>query len=108
GEEPWESGAEEGLAGSVPSKVAAFVESIRTKNLQDEVAGGVDSTLTAILGRTAAYESEGRFWEKVAGSKERWPKIDLAWLASPSRARGRSIGGRSWRRRRGRPPPPSP
>ncbi|PYQ02489.1 MAG: gfo/Idh/MocA family oxidoreductase [Acidobacteria bacterium] len=86
GEEPWESGAEEGLAGSVPRKVAAFVESIRTKNLQDEVAGGVDSTLTAILGRTAAYESEGRSWEKVAGSKERWPKIDLASLASPSRA----------------------
>jgi myo-inositol 2-dehydrogenase/D-chiro-inositol 1-dehydrogenase len=86
GEEPWESGAEEGLAGSVPRKVAAFVESIRTKNLQDEVAGGVDSTLTAILGRTAAYDSEERSWEKVAGSKERWPKIDLASLASPSRA----------------------
>ena len=86
GEEPWESGAEEGLAGSVTRKVAAFVDSIRTKNLQDEVAGGVDSTLTAILGRTAAYESEERSWEKVAGSKERWPKIDLASLASPPRA----------------------
>jgi predicted dehydrogenase len=87
GEEPWESGAEEGLAGSVPRKVAAFVESVRTKNLQDEVAGGVESTLTAILGRTAAYDSEERSWEKVAGSSARWKeRIDLASLAPPRRA----------------------
>jgi myo-inositol 2-dehydrogenase / D-chiro-inositol 1-dehydrogenase len=87
GEEPWESNAEEGLAGSVPRKVAAFVESVRTKNLQDEVAGGVESTLTAILGRTAAYDSEERSWEKVAGSSARWKeRIDLASLAQPRRA----------------------
>jgi myo-inositol 2-dehydrogenase / D-chiro-inositol 1-dehydrogenase len=87
GEEPWESTAEEGLAGSVTRKVAAFVDSIRTKNLQDEVQGGVDSTLTSILGRTAAYDSEERTWEKVAGSGARWKeKIDLASLAAPRRA----------------------
>ena len=71
----------------MPRKVAAFVESVRTKNLQDEVAGGVESTLTAILGRTAAYDSEERSWEKVAGSSARWKeRIDLASLAQPRRA----------------------
>jgi predicted dehydrogenase len=87
GEDPWESPAEEGLAGSVTRKVAAFVESIRTKQPQDEIAGGVESTLTAILGRTAAYDTEERSWEKVAGSGARWKeKIDLASLASAPRA----------------------
>jgi len=71
----------------VTRKVAAFVESIRTKQPQDEVAGGVESTVTAILGRTAAYEDEERSWEKVAGSSARWKeKIDLASLASAPRA----------------------
>jgi predicted dehydrogenase len=82
GEEPWESGAESGLAGSVPRKAAAFVESIRTKSYQNEVANGVDSTLTAILGRTAAYDSEERTWVKVANGSARWKeKIDIASLA---------------------------
>jgi len=82
GEDPWESGAEAGLAGSVPRKAAAFVESIRTKSFQNEVAAGVESTLTAILGRTAAYENEERTWEKVAGGSARWKeKVDITALA---------------------------
>src|SRR5438876_12360021 len=82
GEEPWDAGVDEGLAGSVPRKVAAFVESVRTKTPQDEVAGGVESTLTAILGRTAAYDSEERPWDKVAtGNARGKDKGDITALA---------------------------
>lgn len=82
GEEPWDAGVEEGLKDSVTKKTAAFIESIRTKNLINEVPAGVESTLTAILGRTAAYEDEERTWDKVASSNARWnEKLDLSRLA---------------------------
>ena len=87
GEEPWESGAEEGLKGSVARKAAAFIESIRTKNLLDEVPGGVESTLTAILGRTAAYEGREKTWDEVAASNASWKdKMDLGPLAPGGKA----------------------
>jgi len=82
GEEPWDAGVEEGLKDSVTKKTAAFIESIRTKTLINEVPAGVESTLTAILGRTAAYEDEERTWDKVASSNARWnEKLDLSRLA---------------------------
>jgi myo-inositol 2-dehydrogenase / D-chiro-inositol 1-dehydrogenase len=87
GEEPWDAGTEEAFKESVALKTAAFLESIRSKNLLNEVPGGVESTLTAIMGRTAAYEGEDRTWEKVAGGNARWKeKVDIASLA-PTRAR---------------------
>jgi myo-inositol 2-dehydrogenase / D-chiro-inositol 1-dehydrogenase len=86
GEEPWESPAEEGLKGSVTAKAAAFHESIRSGSFWNEVPSGADSTLTAILARTAAYDREDRTWEKVAGSNTRWKeKLDLAALATGGR-----------------------
>jgi predicted dehydrogenase len=83
GEEPWDAGIEEnGLKDSVTLKAAAFLESIRTKNYLNEVSAGVESTLAAILGRTAAYEGEERTWDKVASSNARWnEKLDLGRLA---------------------------
>jgi len=86
GEDPWEAVVEEGLKDSVARKAAAFIENVRTGNLLNEVAGGVESTLTAILGRTAAYEGEERTWDKVAGSNARWKeKLDLRSLATGRR-----------------------
>ena len=62
-----------GLPGEHPHRRAT-----RTKS-----PSGVESTLTAILGRTAAYEGEERTWDKVAGGNDalegedrpraRWP-----------------------------------
>jgi len=80
GENAWESGAEEGYADSVPRKITAFLESIRSKNYQNDVPSGVESTYTAILGRTAAYENELRTWDKLVGSNDRFPKVDLNGL----------------------------
>jgi predicted dehydrogenase len=86
GEEPWDACAEEGLKGSLARKAAAFVEGVRTGNLANEIANGVDSTLTAILGRTAAYEGRERTWDEVAASRARWKeKVDLGPLADGRR-----------------------
>jgi myo-inositol 2-dehydrogenase/D-chiro-inositol 1-dehydrogenase len=83
-DDPWDSGAEEGLKDSVTKKAAAFVESIRTKNFVNEVAGGVESTLTAILGRSAAYEGREKTWDEVVGSHARWKeRVDISPLAPP-------------------------
>ena len=80
GDNAWESGAESGFDQAVERKVAAFLESIRSGSYQNDVASGVESTLTAILGRTAAYEREDRAWDKVAASNDRFPKVDLGAL----------------------------
>jgi len=65
----------------VPRKAAAFLQGILTGALQNEIAGGVESTLTAILGRTAAYDGQERTWDKVASSNARWKEtIDLSRL----------------------------
>lgn len=86
GEEPWDAAVEEGLKNSVARKAAAFIESVRTGNLANDVASGVDSTLTAILGRTAAYEGREKTWDEVAGSRARWKdNVDLAPLAAARR-----------------------
>ena len=47
------------------------------------MAGGVESTLTAILGRTAAYEGRERTWDEVTGSHAKWKdRVDIASLAT--------------------------
>jgi len=85
-DDPWDAGVEEGLKDAVALKAAAFLESIRTKSLLDEVPGGVESTLTALLGRTAAYEGRERTWEELVGSHARWKeRVDISSLA-PGRA----------------------
>src|SRR5688500_18467793 len=86
GAEPWDAMVEEGLKGSVARKASAFLESIRTGALVNEVAMGVDSTLTAILARTAAYEARERTWDDVARSRARWKeKVDLTPFAPARR-----------------------
>jgi predicted dehydrogenase len=86
GENPWDANDTEPLKEAVKIKTAAFLDSIRNKAYLNEVAMGVESTLTAILGRTAAYEGDERTWEKVADSNARWKeRVDIAALA-PRRA----------------------
>lgn len=83
GEEPWDSGVEDGLKDSVARKVAAFLEGIVTNSLVNETAQGVESTLTAILGRTAAYERKEQTWDDLARSNDHWKeKLDISSLRS--------------------------
>ncbi len=82
GEEPWDAGVTDGFGNTaVRRKLESFVEGIKTRNFVNEIPSGVESTLTAILGRTAAYERKERSWEQVADSNDRWKeKIDLSPL----------------------------
>lgn len=81
GDNAWDANTEEAYGQAVPRKIAAFLESIRTKNYQNDVASGVESTLTAIMGRTAAYEGEEVTWDKFARGNDRWKQVvDLSAL----------------------------
>jgi myo-inositol 2-dehydrogenase / D-chiro-inositol 1-dehydrogenase len=81
GDNPWDANTEEAYGQAVPRKIAAFLESIRSKNYQNDVASGAESTLTAIMGRTAAYEGEEVTWDRISRSNDRWKQaVDLGAL----------------------------
>ncbi len=95
GENAWDSGAarsgqavsaKDWATGSFRSalddadanKEKAFIESIRSGKRINEAAQGVESALTAIMGREAAYSQKEVTWQKISASKEKWdPKINL-------------------------------
>jgi len=95
GEIPWDSGiamkdealtAEQRAKGIFLSslhdadanKDIAFIKSIETGNYINEASSGSDSTLTAILGRTAATAREEITWDEMIFSNERLdPMLDL-------------------------------
>ncbi len=59
----------------------AFIESIRTGKLINNAEESVRSNLTAILGRTAAYEGRELTWEEMMRSGERLDpgNLKLRW-----------------------------
>jgi predicted dehydrogenase len=78
GKNKWDAGVENTLEQSIPEKVKAFVESITSGKFENQVVQGTESTMSAILGRTAAYKGKEVTWEKVTRSDERWDaKLDL-------------------------------
>jgi hypothetical protein len=88
GENKWDSGVvrgeptpEQAASGAFLSslydanknKVESFIKSIETKNYLNEIKQGTESTLTAILGRSAAKAQERITWDEMNLSNE---KID--------------------------------
>ncbi len=70
------------LAQADSEKKKAFVESITSGNFHNQAAKGVESALTAMLGRTAAYSGREVTWDELLQSDEEWDaKIDLDRLA---------------------------
>ena len=64
------------------NKQKAFIDSITTGKLVNEAQSGAESTLTSILGRTAAYTGREITWAELLKSAEVWdPKLDLAAIA---------------------------
>jgi hypothetical protein len=62
------------------NNVKAFVESIRTGKPLNNAAQAVESNLTAILGRTAAYNESVVTWDEMMASDERWrADLKLRW-----------------------------
>jgi myo-inositol 2-dehydrogenase/D-chiro-inositol 1-dehydrogenase len=67
--------------GGAISNVKAFVDSIRTGKLLNNADIAVESTLTAILGRTAAYrQGEVVTWDDMMKANEKWETtLKLHW-----------------------------
>jgi myo-inositol 2-dehydrogenase/D-chiro-inositol 1-dehydrogenase len=62
------------------TNVQNFVESIRTGKPINNAAVAVDSNLTGILGRTAAYRGGVVTWDEMMASAEKWEAIlKLKW-----------------------------
>ena len=70
------------LAQADPEKQKAFIGSITSGTFHNQAALGVESALTAMLGRQAAYEGRELTWEELLRSKEHWDAgIDLNKLS---------------------------
>jgi myo-inositol 2-dehydrogenase/D-chiro-inositol 1-dehydrogenase len=62
------------------SNIKNFVESVRSGKPINNSAVAVESNLTAILGRTAAYEQRTVTWDELMASKDRWElNLSLKW-----------------------------
>jgi predicted dehydrogenase len=62
------------------ANIKKFVESVRMGSAVNNAATAVDSNLTAILGRTAAYEQRTVTWDELMASRDRWDvKLSLKW-----------------------------
>jgi myo-inositol 2-dehydrogenase/D-chiro-inositol 1-dehydrogenase len=62
------------------NNVKAFVQSIRDGKPVNNAAQAVESNLTAILGRTAAYQQRVVTWDELMNSKEKFePSLKLRW-----------------------------
>ncbi|MFC1607970.1 Gfo/Idh/MocA family protein [Candidatus Latescibacterota bacterium] len=75
----WEAGAfKSALEDADPNKQKAFIDSIISGRHINEANSGAISTLSAILGTTAAYKGEEMTWDEMMASDDRLdPMIDL-------------------------------
>ncbi|MGB9460965.1 MAG: Gfo/Idh/MocA family oxidoreductase [Candidatus Acidiferrum sp.] len=65
-----------------PEKKRLFVESITSGKFHNQVAKGVESAVSCMMARTAAYTGKEVTWEEQMGSKEEWRSgIDLEKLS---------------------------
>jgi predicted dehydrogenase len=66
------------LAQADPEKQKGFIASITSGKLHNQAALGVESALTAMLGRQAAYTGREVTWDELLASNEHWDAgIDL-------------------------------
>jgi len=64
-----------------PNNVHAFIAAVRENKPIYNVEVSVEPTLTAILGRQAAYKQKEVTWDEMLNSGERWEEksLKLAW-----------------------------
>jgi predicted dehydrogenase len=74
GDNPW-PGVEKDdtFRGGAVDNIKAFMASIRSGNLINNAEDGAESTLSAILGRMAAYSGKLVTWDEMMRSNEKWP-----------------------------------
>jgi predicted dehydrogenase len=69
------------LAQADPEKQKGFIASITSGKFHNQAAHGVESALTAMLGREAAYTGREVTWDELLRSKQRWDaRIDVSRL----------------------------
>ncbi|MDQ3688141.1 MAG: Gfo/Idh/MocA family oxidoreductase, partial [Acidobacteriota bacterium] len=74
----WDAGTEDPLAAAVANKAKAFVAGIRAGKFDNEARQGAETTLTAILGRTAAYTGREQSWDALVKTDAKWDlKLNL-------------------------------
>ncbi|MGB9612021.1 MAG: gfo/Idh/MocA family oxidoreductase, partial [Bryobacteraceae bacterium] len=78
GKNPW-TGAEKDdtFRGGAIQNVKDFIASIRESKPIYNYEVSVESNLTAILGRTAAYREATVTWDEMMAANERWEKPPL-------------------------------
>ena len=72
GDTAWDSGVDNTLEQANAEKVKAFVEEITSGRFENQTQQGAESTLSTILGRTAAYKGTEMTWDKLVKSDEKW------------------------------------
>mgnify|MGYP001572968471 CR=1 FL=1 len=72
GDKPWQGTEKDDTAAGAVTNVKDFIESIRTGKYLNNVAESVESNLTAILGRMAAFSGRVVTWEEMLKSQERY------------------------------------
>jgi len=78
GDHPWEGTQENTFRVGAANNVRAFVESIRTGQYLNNADLSVESNLTAILGRMAAYGEREVTWDEMIASNEQLdPHLNL-------------------------------
>jgi hypothetical protein len=79
GDNPWPGvPKDDTFRGGAIENLKAFVNSIRTGNFINNADSGAESTLSAILGRMAAYSGKPLTWEEMMKSNEPWnPKVPI-------------------------------
>jgi len=81
GENPWPGiEKDDTFKGGAIDNVKAFIESIRQGKPLNNAGEAVQSNLTAILGRTAAYQQQEVTWDEMMKSNEKWTAdLKLRW-----------------------------
>ena len=78
GEAPWDAGVTDIVADAETNKYRGFINDIVTGHLRNEGVRGAESTLTALLVRTAADTGHEVSWDALLASREKWEShIDL-------------------------------
>jgi predicted dehydrogenase len=77
GDKAW-NGAEKDdtFRGGCVTNIQTFIDAVRNGKPVNNAPMAVESNLTAILGRTAAYEQRMVTWDQLMASTERW-RVDL-------------------------------
>ena len=70
------------LAQADAEKHKAFIDSISSNKYHNQAATGVETSLTTMLGRTAAYEKREYTWDELLKSNQSWDaNLDISQFA---------------------------